>query len=176
MMKTMKRRAVGCLLAAAALSTSGCGSLLTESASAGAGIASGALANAVTDNPGVATGIGIGVQAAVRSGVQYYQRKIHGEAQAQIAQVAGPLKVGQVKPWKTTLSLPLESEEAGRVVVSRVISTGELDCKEIVVSVERRGGETLPVSEFYVASVCRSGSQWAWASAEPATPRWGAMQ
>jgi len=134
MKKTMKRRAVGCVLAVAALATSGCGSLLAESASAGAGIASGALANAVTDNAGVATGIGIGVQAAVRSGVQYYQRKVHGEAQAQIAQVAGPLKVGQVKPWKTTLSLPLESEESGRVVVSRVISSGELDCKEIVVS------------------------------------------
>jgi hypothetical protein len=176
MKKTMKRRAVGCVLAVAALATSGCRSLLAESASAGAGIASGALANAVTDNAGVATGIGIGVQAAVRSGVQYYQRKVHGEAQAQIAQVAGPLKVGQVKPWKTTLSLPLESEESGRVVVSRVISSGELDCKEIVVSVEQSGTGALPASEFYVASICRNGSRWTWAQAEPATERWGSLQ
>lgn len=180
MMKTkqdsMKTSVVGCLLAACALATSGCGSLLAESASAGAGIASGALANAVTDNAGVATGIGIGVQAAVRSGVQYYQRKVHGEAQAQIAQIAGPLKVGQVRPWKTSLSLPLESEEAGRVVVSRVISAGELDCKEIVVSVEQSGTGALPASEFYVASICRNGNRWAWAQAEPATGRWGSLQ
>jgi len=159
-----------------ALALGGCGSLLSESASAGAGIAGGAIASAITDNAGVAAGIGIGVQAIARAGVQYQQRKIHGEAQQQIAQVAGPLKVGQVKPWKTTLSLPLESEEAGRVTVSRVISSGELDCKEIVVSVEQSGQDALPTSEFYVAAICRNGSRWAWASAEPATERWGALQ
>ena len=159
-----------------ALASTGCSSLLAEAGSAGAGIASGALASAVTDNAGVATGIGIGVQAATRAGIQYGQRKIHGEAQNQIAQVAGPLKVGQVQPWQTAHSLPLEPEEAGRVAVSRVISTGELDCKEIVFSVDRSAGEKLPTSGFYIASICRSGSRWDWASAEPATARWGALQ
>ncbi|MGJ7508132.1 hypothetical protein [Variovorax sp. GT1P44] len=172
----MKRWFGGCLLAASVLTLSGCGSLIAESASAGAGIAGGAIASAITDNAGVATGIGIGVQAIARAGVQYHERKIHAEAQTQIARVAGPLKVGQVKPWKTTLSLPLEPEEAGRVTVSRVISSGELHCKEIVISVERSGGDRLPATEFYVAAVCRSGSEWAWASAEPATERWGSLQ
>lgn len=172
----MNRWLGGCLLAACGWMSSGCGSLVSESASAGAGILSGAVASAVTDSAGLAAGIGIGVQAAARAGVQYEQRKIHGEAQQQIAQVAGPLKVGQVKGWKTVPSLPLEPEEAGRVTVSRVISTGELDCKEIVVSVEQSGGDPVPVSAFYVASICRNGSRWAWASAEPATERWGSLQ
>jgi len=57
-----------------------------------------------------------------------------------------------------------------------VISTGELDCKEIIISVERSGSTTLPISEFYVAAICRNGTRWDWASAEPATERWGALQ
>lgn len=158
------------------MASSGCSSLIAESASAGAGMAGAALANAVTDNAGVATGIGIGLQSAARAGVQYYERKIHGEAQQQIAQVAGPLKVGQVRPWKTVLSLPLEREEAGRVAVSRLISTGELDCKEIIVSVEQVASDPLPASEFYVAAICRNGSRWDWAQSEPATERWGSLQ
>src|SRR4051812_12966878 len=64
-----------------ALTLAGCGSLLSESASAGADIAGGAIAGALTDNAGVAAGIGIGVQAIARAGLQYGQRKIHAEAQ-----------------------------------------------------------------------------------------------
>ncbi|MDM0105247.1 hypothetical protein QTH97_09915 [Variovorax sp. J22R24] len=171
----MKRWLGGCALASM-LMLSGCSSLIAESASAGAGIAGGAIAGAITDSAAVASGIGIAVQALARAGVQYHERKIHGEVQEQIALAAGPLKVGQVKPWKTVLSLPLEPEQSGRVAVSRIISSGELDCKEIVVSVEQSGKDALPASEFYVAAICRSGSRWAWASAEPATERWGSLQ
>jgi hypothetical protein len=172
----MKKRLLAGLMAAGVMVLSGCSSLVTEGSSAGAGIAGAALANTVTKNAGVAAGIGIGVQAITRTAVQYEQRKIHGEAQQQIAKVAGPLKLGQVQAWRTTLSVPLESEEAGRVAISRVISTGELDCKEIIVSVEQSGSDKLPASEFYVAAICRNGSRWDWASAEPATERWGALQ
>lgn len=191
----MKMRRYGCLVSgltlAMAVATSGCSSLLAEGGSAGAGIVGGSLASAVTDNAGVASGIGIGVQAATRAGIQYGQRKVHSEAQQQIAQVAGALQVGQIKPWRTVLSMPIEDEEAGRVTVSRVISQGALDCKEIVFSVDRRGGDratapqaakaagaaaATPTSAFYVASICRNGSRWDWASAEPATARWGALQ
>ena len=163
-------------VAACVLAISGCSSLLAEGSSAGAGILGGVVASKLTDNAGVATGIGIGIQAATRAGVQYGQRKVHGEVQQQIADVAGPLRVGQVGQWKTVLSLPLESEESGRVTVSRVISTGALDCKEIVIAVDHSGNEPVPGSAFYVADICRSGQQWAWASAEPATGRWGALQ
>ncbi|TPG23075.1 hypothetical protein [Variovorax guangxiensis] len=172
----MKRACWAGAAVALALASTGCSSLLAEGGAAGAGIVGGALASAVTDNAGVAAGIGIGVQAATRAGIQYGQRKIHGEAQQQIARVAGPLKVGQVQPWQTVHALPLEPEEAGRVAVSRVISTGELDCKEIVFSVDRSAGEKLPSSAFYIASICRSSGRWDWASAEPATARWGALQ
>jgi len=163
-------------LAACAVALSGCGSLLAEGSSAGAGILGGVVAGKVTDNAGAAAGIGIGIQAAAKAGVQYGQRKIHGEAQQQIADVAGALKLGEVGHWKTALSLPLESEEAGRVTVSRIISTGALDCKEVVIAVDRSDNKPLPASQFYVADICRSGQQWAWASAEPATRRWGALQ
>ena len=172
----MKRACWAGAAVALAMASTGCSSLLAEGGAAGAGIVGGALASAVTDNAGVAAGIGIGVQAATRAGIQYGQRKIHGEAQQQIARVAGPLKVGQVQPWQTVHALPLEPEEAGRVAVSRVISTGELDCKEIVFSVDRSAGEELPSSAFYIASICRSSGRWDWASAEPATARWGALQ
>lgn len=183
----MKRRGWmvwGWVLAAAA--TSGCSSLLAEGGSAGAGIVGGSLASAVTHNAGVASGIGIGVQAATRAGIQYGQRKVHNEAQQQIAQVAGALQVGQVKPWHTVLSMPIEDEEAGRVTVSRLISHGALECKEIVFSVDRRTRKATEAtaaaapaatdSAFYVASICRNGTRWDWASAEPATARWGALQ
>ena len=166
-----------CLLAASMMvALSGCSSLVSEGSSAGAGILGGAIASRVTSNAGVAAGIGIGVQAITKTLVQAEQRKVHGEAQQQIARVAGPLKVGQVERWRTDLSLPLESNEAGRVTVSRIISSGELDCKEIVISVEQSGRDKLLTSEFYVAAVCRNGSRWDWASAEPATERWGALQ
>ena len=166
---------------------SGCSSLLTETGSATAGIAGGALASAITTDAGVAAGIGIGVQAGVRTFIQFGQRKVHTEAQTQIAQVAGLLEVGQIARWQTSLSLPLEPEEAGRVTVSRVIASGELDCKEIVFSIDvtgETGGDvteqpTKPVlqSRFYVASICRDGNAgWQWAAAEPATGRWGSLQ
>ena len=164
------------VVAACVLTLSGCSSLLAESSSAGAGILGGIIAGSVTDNAGVATGIGIGIQAATKSGVQYGQRKIHGEVQQQIADAAGPLRAGEASDWKVSLSLPLEAEEAGRVAVSRIISTGKLDCKEIVIAVDRSGDKPLPASQFYVADICRNGTQWAWASAEPATGRWGALQ
>ena len=161
---------------AVAIALSGCSSLMLEGGSAGAGIAGSAISSAVTKNAAVATGIGIGAQAAARAGIQYEQRKIHAETQQQIARVAGALKPGQVQHWKTELSLPLEPNEAGRVTVSRIISTGPMECKEIVVALDRTGKETLAASEFYVASICRNGKQWNWASAEPATARWGSLQ
>jgi hypothetical protein len=63
------------------------------------------------------------------------------------------------------------------VTVSRMISTGALDCKEIVFSVDAEATKDKPASSaFYVASICRDGNAWKWASAEPATERWGALQ
>ena len=156
---------------------SGCSSLYSEGATAGAGIAGAAIAAKVTNNAAVATGIGLGAVAAARAGVQYSERVIHTNTQDSIAVAAGPLAVGAVAPWSITHSVPLEDDEHGRVTVSRTISAGELDCKEIVFSVDKVATKNVPASSaFYVASICRDGNAWKWASAEPATERWGSLQ
>ncbi|HTH58628.1 MAG TPA: hypothetical protein VL689_00555 [Paraburkholderia sp.] len=166
------------LVALAAVGTlSGCNSLYTESAVAGAGIAGAAVAAKVTDNAAVATGIGLGAVAAARAGVQYSQRVVHRNTQNSIAQAAGPLDVGAIAPWSISHSVPLEEDQHGRVTVSRTISSGALDCKEIVFSVDQNASKDKPASSaFFVASICRDGHDWKWASAEPATERWGALQ
>ncbi|MGF6923080.1 hypothetical protein [Paraburkholderia sp. 40] len=156
---------------------SGCSSLYSEGAVAGAGVAGAAVAGKVTSNAAVATGIGLGAVAAARAGVQYSERVVHTNTQNSIAQAAGPLEVGAVAPWSITHSFPIEDDEHGRVTVSRLISTGALDCKEIVFSVDQNPTRDKPASSaFYIASVCRDGQNWRWASAEPATERWGALQ
>lgn len=173
------RRAVSfaLLAAAASLACSGCSSLYAEGSQAGAGVAGAAIASQVTSNAAVSTGIGLGAVAAARAGVQYSERVVHGHTQDSIAQAAGPLKVGAVAPWSITHSFPIEADEHGRVTVSRLISSGALDCKEIVFSVDHDATrKTAASSAFYVASICRDGAAWKWASAEPATGRWGALQ
>ena len=156
---------------------SGCSSVYSEGATAGAGIAGAALAAKVTSNAAVATGIGLGAVAAARAGVQYSERVVHKNTQDGIAKIAGPLDVGAIAPWSVTHSVPIEDDEHGRVTVSRTISAGALDCKEIVFSVDVDATKDKPASSaFYVASICRDGTAWKWASAEPATGRWGALQ
>ncbi|CAE6707946.1 MULTISPECIES: hypothetical protein [Paraburkholderia] len=156
---------------------SGCSSVYSEGATAGAGIAGAALAAKVTSNAAVATGIGLGAVAAARAGVQYSERVVHKNTQDGIAKIAGPLDVGAIAPWSVTHSVPIEDDEHGRVTVSRTISAGALDCKEIVFSVDQTATKNVPASSaFYVASICRDGDNWKWASAEPATERWGALQ
>ncbi|ABE29605.1 hypothetical protein DR64_1081 [Paraburkholderia xenovorans LB400] len=165
------------LVVAISSALSGCSSLYSEGATAGAGIAGAALAAKVTSNAAVATGIGLGAVAAARAGVQYSERVVHKNTQDGIAKIAGPLDVGAVAPWSVTHSVPIEDDEHGRVTVSRTISAGALDCKEIVFSVDQTATKNVPASSaFYVASICRDGDNWKWASAEPATERWGALQ
>ncbi|SAL12936.1 putative lipoprotein [Caballeronia sordidicola] len=184
MQKTIHRRpahaaALATLLVGAiACSTlSGCSSLYSEGAVAGAGIAGAAVAGSVTRNAAVATGIGLGAVAAAKAGVQYSERVMHTYTQDRIAGAAGPLAVGAVATWAAVHTVPIEPDEKGRVTVSRTISTGTLDCKEIVFSVDTDATKDKPAdSGFYVASICRDGQTWKWASAEPATPRWGALQ
>ncbi len=112
-----------------------------------------------------------------RAGVQYSQRVVHtGIRRTSIASIAGPLAVGAVAPWSVTHSVPIEDDEHGRVTVSRTISSGTLDCKEIVFSVDRdRHPEPSPPSSaFYVAlGSAATAKSWKWASAEPATPTLG---
>lgn len=154
---------------------SGCGSLLNEGAAAGAGVAGTAVAAKVTRNPTVAAGIGLGVLAAANAGVQTLEKHYHGDQQDAIASVAGRLDVGQVAQWSSHHRIKIESDEQGRVAVSRVISPEPLNCKEIVFSVDEVVQQKMR-SSFYIAAICKDGDKWKWASAEPATERWGALQ
>ena len=165
--------ALGALLSAS-MALAGCSSLVSEGSADAAGVAGAGLASTLTRNAAVATGIGLGVQSAARAGVQYTARRIHGQEQDEIAQVAGSLEKGAVGHWKSVHTVPLEPDEQGDVTISRTISQKPLHCKEIVFSVDpAKAGKS---RAFYVATVCEDGQTWKWASAEPATERWGALQ
>ncbi|WP_447921536.1 hypothetical protein [Achromobacter aegrifaciens] len=172
------RGAIALVTLAALAGLSGCNSMLNEGTGAAAGIAGTAIANKVTDNATVATGIGLGVQAGAKAALAYAQRKTRGEEQDAIAMAAGPLAVGKVANWQVKHQLPIESDAQGQVTVSRLIGSVNLECKEVVFSIDRpaeKAGAD-PLREFYVTTVCRDGEHWRWASAEPATARWGSLQ
>ena len=161
----------------------GCTSLLSEGAAAGAGIGGASIAHAVNANGAVTAGVGIGVQAAAMAGVQILEKHVHKTEQDAIAQIAGPLPVGLVAHWSVTHDVPIEDNEQGELTVSRVIAAGPpgnqpgaLDCKEIVFSVDTTAEQTITHRAFYTASICRDGAVWRWATAEPATERWGSLQ
>lgn len=165
----------GLLAAAVALCTAGCSSLLSEGSATAAGVAGTAVAASVTKNAAAAAGIGLGVLAAAQSGVRAVERNYHGHQQDVIAGIAGELPVGQVAAWRSEHAIQLEPDEAGRVTVSRVISATDLACKEIVFSVDH-AEEAKTLSSFYVATICKDSAKWRWATAEPATARWGNLQ
>ena len=170
--RTLSRSAPALL---GALVLPACQALQLEATSTLAGITGASISSGVGADAAVTTGIGLAVQAAGRAGLQYAQRLTHRAEQDRIAAAAGPLPVGGVAGWHTNHTLPVEPNKRGQVAVSRVISTGELECKEIVFSVDTGNGEKLRRA-FYLAAVCRDGETWRWASAEPATERWGSLQ
>ena len=153
----------------------GCTDLLNEGTAAGAGIVGAAASRAVTENAGVTTGIGLGVQAAARAGLQYTERRVHETEQNEIAAVAGTLPIGAVAPWRIVHDIPIEANQHGKVTVDRAFGGPGFACKAIVFSVDHQDKRGL-VRAFYTATVCLDGTQWKWATAEPATERWGAMQ
>ncbi|MGG5886384.1 hypothetical protein ACLF3G_04535 [Falsiroseomonas sp. HC035] len=165
------------ILFVATLALPGCGALLSEGSSAAAGIGGASLANAVGAGAAATTGIGLGVQAATRAGVQYAQRDAQRDAQLAVAAAAGPLAPGGVAPWKVGYRVPIHPDETGQVTVARLIEAGGLRCKEIVFSVDAPArGATAASRAFYTATICQDGTTWRWATAEPATERWGALQ
>ena len=153
----------------------GCGSVLTASTADVAGIAGAGIAGAVTKSPAAAAGIGLGVAAGANAGLQYTERVVHGTEQDQIALAAGPLPPGQVGHWKVSHSIPIEDDEHGDLIVTRLIGSADFSCKEIVFSVDTIEKKQ-PKRAFYTATVCLDGTTWKWASAEPATARWGSLQ
>jgi hypothetical protein len=171
------------LAGAAALSIlalSGCGSLLTEGTSDAAGLAGAGIAGAVTKDATVGAAIGLGVASAAGFGLRYVERDVHQVEQDRIAAAAGPLPEGAAGLWSVSRAIPIEDDERGALVVTRVFaarpgSGADFTCKDVVFSVDRGTGAKLRRA-FYTATVCLDGARWKWASAEPATERWGSLQ
>ena len=92
-----------------------------------------------------------------------------------IAQAAGLLEPGTVGHWDVSHTIPIENDEHGDLVVTRLIGSTDFSCKEIVFSVDTTEKKVLNRA-FYTATVCQDGAKWKWASAEPATARWGSLQ
>lgn len=155
---------------AAAIVLGGCNAFLSEGTADLAGIAGGTLAGALTENAAAATGIGLAVRSLAAAGLDYAERRVQKAEQDEIAAKGGPLAPGEVANWDTG-SLPSTSSGSGRVSVAREFALAETRCKEIVFSVD----DELR-SDFYVALICHSDGAWHWASAEPATARWGSLQ
>lgn len=174
------------LLLGALLALPGCNAFLSEGTADAAGLAGAAISTAVTDNGAVAAGIGLGVQSVARAGLQFTQRRLQRAEQDSIAAAAGPLAIGQVASWSIAHDVPIADDHQGQVTVSRDIGGLGLSCREIVFSVEPLQSSNAaqpaatpakaPERGFYTAVICRNGNQWKWATAEPATDRWGALQ
>jgi hypothetical protein len=154
---------------------SGCESLLTATTADVAGIAGAGVAGAVTKSPAAAAAIGLGIAAGANAGLQYVERNVHGKEQDQIAQAAGPLHPGDIGHWSVTHRFPIEADEHGDVVVTRLVGAEDFNCKEIIFSVDTTE-KAIVHRAFYTATVCQDGQIWKWASAEPATARWGSLQ
>lgn len=157
------------------LALSGCGSVLTASTSDVAGIAGAGVAGAVTKSAAAAAGIGLGIAAGANAGLQYVERDAHATEQDRIAAAAGALEPNIVGHWDNTHAVPIEPNEHGDIVVTRLIGSDQFSCKEIVFSVDTVEDKQ-PHKAFYTATVCLDGTTWKWASAEPATDRWGTLQ
>jgi hypothetical protein len=162
-------------LAVAAGFLSGCESLLSATTVDVAGIAGAGVAGAVTKSPAAAAGIGLGIAAGANAGLQYLERDVHRAEQDRIAEAAGLLAPGVIGHWSVVHSIPIEHDEHGDLVVTRLIGAADFNCKEIVFSVDTVE-KKLPQRAFYTATVCQDGETWKWASAEPATARWSSLQ
>ncbi len=163
------------LLLLALFALPSCSSVLSGGTAEVAGIAGAGIASSVTKSATTATAIGLGVAAGANAGLQYEERVVHNAEQDQIAAAAGGLAPGAVGPWSVSHDVPIEADEHGEVAVVRVLGAPPIDCKEIVFSVDTVAKHA-PRREFYTATVCQDGATWKWASAEPATARWGSLQ
>ena len=180
------------LLLIAAIALAGCdsvrGPLLADGTADAAGIAGAGIAGAVSKDATIGAAIGLGVQSLAQAGLSVVERRVHRAEQDRIAAVAGALPDGAAATWAISHDIPVENDEHGSVVVTRILAARPdagagagagagpgFTCKEIVFSVETPAKAEVRRA-FYTASVCLDGTTWKWASAEPATARWGSLQ
>ncbi|BDT68141.1 hypothetical protein os1_23230 [Comamonadaceae bacterium OS-1] len=167
----MAVRCVRHLGLAASLALAGCSSV-GGLAGAVAGITTGA----ATSNPAVGIAVSISVKAATDAGIKHATRTLQKEEQDLIAAIAGNLPLGARRDWRMQRSIPYGNEH-GELLVTRKLDTPLAQCREIAFSVAVDGAPPdQPAASWYTTSICLQLNGWKWAAAEPAVPRWGALQ
>jgi len=134
----------------------------------------GGVAGVATGNPAVGFAVAVATDAAANAGIRYYGRSRQQAEQDAIAAAAGELVPGQRTTWKIEHDIPI-GDERGELEVVRAIENPLALCKQIVFSVDEGEGVKRHQS-WYTADICHQGTQWKWASAEPAVERWGYLQ
>ena len=116
---------------------------------------------------GVLAGIAVGY--AVDQGVKYGEREMQANVQQAIADAAGPLdEQGKASQWNVTDDFPLAGR-SGTVQIARIFGEA-IPCKDAVFTVADD-------TDLFVTTICRDKTgRWRWATAEPATSRWGTLQ
>lgn len=136
------------------------------------GAVTGTAAAAGSGNPAVGIAIGVGARSAADWGLRHVSRRWHRTEQEAIAAAAADVPPGEARPWQVRHSLPFGAKQ-GEVRVLRAIDTPLAACREIAFSVEE---DKPPARAWYLTSLCRDATGWRWATAEPATGRWGSLQ
>lgn len=156
---------------AASLVLAGCSSI-GGVAGAVAGITSGV----ATSNPAVGIAVSIGVKAATDAGIKHVTLKLQKEEQDLIATIAGNLPLGEIRPWRMQRSIPYGNEH-GELQVTRQLDTPLAQCRDVAFSVAvDKAPPDQPLATWYTTSICLQLNGWQLAAAEPAVPRWGALQ
>ena len=156
------------LLVLAAAPLGGCSSVADL-----AGAITGTAATAGSANPALGIAIGVGTRAVADYGLRYASRRWHGTEQDALASTIGAMEIGETRPWQVRHSLPFGAGQ-GEVRVVRAIDTPLAQCKEALFRLG--AADAVAATRWYLASACRRGQDWKWASAEPATERWGSLQ
>ncbi|CAH2599737.1 conserved exported protein of unknown function [Rhodovastum atsumiense] len=153
--------------AALLLLLAGCNTVADISALVGGGAA-----GAATANPAVGYIVGISTRAALGVGLKYGSRRWHRDEQDAIAQAAADLPEGGSGPWQVHQGIPFAGAH-GEVRVVRAIMTPLAACREIVFAA---AADPSTPPTWFSTTICRQEQGWKWALAEPAVPRWGALQ
>ncbi len=138
------------------------------------GVLSGAVAGGASANPAVGFAVGVAADAGSDIALKYFGRRRQQAEQDAIAAVAGAIPPGERADWHISHDIPLGNEH-GQLVVLGLIDTKLASCREIAFSVEDGSGPDAARAD-YTANICRQANGWKWASAEPATERWGNLQ
>ena len=137
------------------------------------GAAAGIAAGTAFANPAVGFGVGVGTRAAATAGLNWVVRVRQRGEQDAVAEVIGSLAPGEVRPWRIEHSIPI-GNQGGEVRLVREMDTALARCREALFSVEEDDGPEAG-GQWFLATACRQGERWRWASAEPATARWGSL-